>query len=825
VGTTTLTYSFVGAKSIFSYWYSETDEYQHAYLLTAAQKTAITGALGAWSAVANIKFKPVVDTWNNVGDLRFGGYEGMSDDTAAWAYFPAAGPAAGDVWIGRASNELKPGPGSYDYMTFMHEIGHALGLKHPFSGIEGNASVLAPELDDVRYTLMSYNNGYSVQPSTPMVLDILVMQGLYGANTKWHAGNDTYSWKPDQVVFQTLWDAGGIDTLDASNQREGVLLNLNEGEFSSIGAAFIDYVQGALTNTGLAIAFGAKIENATGSAFNDILIGNALNNVLNGRAGQDTLIGGLGNDTYIVDDEGDVVVETSAFAYEIDTVQASVSYTLAENLEVLTLTGRGNINGTGNALTNRISGNVGNNVLDGGAGADTLIGGAGNDTYIVDDAADVIIETGTVRDIDTVMASVSWVLGANLEKLILTGSNDLDGTGNAQANEIVGNAGNNVLNGGRGADRMVGGLGEDTYYVDNLRDVVVEYAGEGERDNVYASISYALGEHVENGELLGKANLNLTGNASDNVLIGNAGANILKGMGGKDILRGGLGNDTYHVDSSDDTIIEEGLSPKEIDSVFASVSWKLGDNLENLALTGTGKIDGLGNALNNRITGNVGDNILDGGEGIDILIGGLGNDTYVVDNVRDVIIETSRLLGEIDTVRASVNWTLGVNLEHLELTGSSDLNGTGNALGNHITGNAGNNVLNGGAGNDALDGAAGDDVLIGGLGSDTLTGGSGADRFVFNLVKDIGLGDKRDAITDFNGAEGDRIDFGKIDANLLLKGLNTFTFIGDGAFTGAGQLRFDKEILSGNINGNLAADFEIHLVGVSNDQFNGNYLA
>ncbi|MDF2399906.1 calcium-binding protein, partial [Pseudomonas sp. 3MA1] len=205
---------------------------------------------------------------------------------------------------------------------------------------------------------------------------------------------------------------------------------------------------------------------------------------------------------------------------------------------------------------------------------------------------------------------------------------------------------------------------------------------------------------------------NLTGNDSNNTLVGNSAANILDGKGGADILDGGAGNDTYYVDDSGDTIIERGTSLSEIDNVFSTVNWTLGDNLENLTLLGNANLSGTGNGLNNRITGNAGDNFLDGGAGIDTLIGGTGNDTYVVDDVRDVIIETSTLVSEIDTVRSSVSWTLGANLENLTLTGSANLNGTGNALNNVLIGNDGNNLLNGGSGIDTLIGGKGDDTYI-----------------------------------------------------------------------------------------------------------------
>ncbi|WP_339495738.1 calcium-binding protein, partial [Pseudomonas sp. RA_105y_Pfl2_P56] len=246
---------------------------------------------------------------------------------------------------------------------------------------------------------------------------------------------------------------------------------------------------------------------------------------------------------------------------------------------------------------------------------------------------------------------------------------------------------------------------------------------------------------------------------------------------------------------------------------FASIDYTLGANVENVLLTGTANLNGTGNELNNRMTGNDGNNTLDGGLGADTMIGGLGNDTYIVDNAGDTVIETSTLASEIDTVRSSVNWTLGDNLENLELTGSSNLNGTGNALNNTLTGNDGDNLLNGGAGND---------ILIGGLGTDTLTGGSGADTFVFNAWNETGTGNLRDVITDFNSLQGDKIDLTKFDANLLDASFNGFSFIGAADFTGAGQLRFVDHMLSGNVSGNAGADFEIQLVGVNS--FSANDL-
>ncbi|MFM9384987.1 metalloprotease, partial [Pseudomonas sp. UV AK001] len=119
-------------------------------------------------------------------------------------------------------------------------------------------------------------------------------------------------------------------------------------------------------------------------------------------------------------------------------------------------------------------------------------------------------------------------------------------------------------------------------------------------------------------------------------------------------------------------------------------------------------------------------------------------------------------------------------------------------------------------------GNADNNILNGGLGADTMTGGAGADTFVFSALNEMGIGSNRDVITDFSSLQGDKIDLTQFDANLLTAGINGFTFIGAGDFTGAGQVRFVDHVLSGNVNGNAGADFEIQLVGVNS--FSANDL-
>ncbi|MCC2972635.1 VCBS domain-containing protein [Massilia sp. IC2-476] len=528
----------------------------------------------------------------------------------------------------------------------------------------------------------------------------------------------------------------------------------------------LDSITDDLTLTGTADI------NGTGNSRNNVITGNAGANVLNGMAGADTLIGGAGNDTYVVDNAGDVVVERAGEGE--DTVQASAGHTLSENVEHLTLTGAGNIAGTGNALDNTITGNAGSNtlngaagndllignagndLLDGGVGADTMVGGVGDDTYVVDDAGDVVTEAaggGT----DTVRSSISYTLKDESENLTLLGDAAIDGTGNSANNLLTGNngsnslgggAGNDTLNGGLGADRMAGGTGNDTYVVDNAGDLVEEAAGEGV-DVVQSGISYTLTDNVENLVLTGSAAAG-TGNELDNNILGTTAANTLSGLAGNDTLDGGAGadqmlggtgDDTYYVDNAGDLTVE--LDGEGRDRVFSSVNHALAAAIEELTLTGSGNTVGTGNELDNTITGgagsntlnggagndtltdNVGNDTLDGGSGADTMAGGAGNDLYVVDDAGDLVIEA--LGAGIDTVRSSIDYTLTENADNLELTGAEDLKGTGNALSNTITGNGANNTLDGGAGNDTLKAGAGDDLVYGGEGNDLLQGEAGRD--------------------------------------------------------------------------------------------------
>ena len=303
-----------------------------------------------------------------------------------------------------------------------------------------------------------------------------------------------------------------------------------------------------------------------------------------------------------------------------------------------------------------LDGGDGNDTLDGGAGADRMAGGTGDDFYVLDNPGDTVVElAGGGSDTVRMTALGDIVVSGEIENYEALGGANINMTGNAQANRLVGTsgtnrieggAGNDILDGGAGADILVGGSGDDRLVIDNAADTLIENAGEG-NDTVAASISYTLaaGSNLENITLLGEANLNATGDAGANVLAGNSGRNTIRGNGGNDlldggagadVLQGGSGDDIYVVDDGGDTVTE--LADEGIDEVRASASLTLGSNLENLVLTGGAAIDGTGNDQGNRITGNAaantlsggaGDDVLDGGFGNDLLTGGAGNDTYL----------------------------------------------------------------------------------------------------------------------------------------------------------------------------------------------------
>jgi serralysin len=358
--------------------------------------------------------------------------------STAWAYYPN-GREGGDVWFGSRHDFANPRLGTWLFVTAIHELGHALGLKHPHETSNGFAAL--PEAwDSLEFTVMSYRsrvgapvnlgytNGSFDYPQSWMMLDIAALQAMYGADYTHRSGNTRYAWDPNtgetfidgigqgrpgegsvgqtNRIFLTIWDGGGTDTYDLSNYANGVLVDLAPGAHSVLSTsqlAVLDVRDGtqARGNVFNSLLYqgntASLIENAIGGAGADTLLGNVGANRLEGGAGQDrlegregpdlliggagadTLIGGTGHDVFLIQDTLDTIIELPGEGIDTLLVETASAATLPDGVEILRLGSAGRI-ATGNAAGNLLIGGAGNDGLDGRGGADVIIGGPGADT-------------------------------------------------------------------------------------------------------------------------------------------------------------------------------------------------------------------------------------------------------------------------------------------------------------------------------------------------------------------------------------------------------------------------------------------------------------
>lgn len=596
---------------------------------------------------------------------------------------------------------------------------------------------------------------------------------LYGG-----ADNDTLSGGigDDQLDGGTGADAmaggAGNDTYVVDNAGD-TITELNGEGLDSVTASASLTLSANVENATLV---GTDNLNITGNASSNIFVGNSGANILLGLAGNDELQGADGNDTL---DGGDGIDNLYGGTGDDSLVGGN------DDDHLYGQAGNDNLNGgsgsdllEGNEGNDTLVGGAGNDLLDGGVGADAMAGGLGDDAYIVDDLGDTITEAAG-EGIETVNSSVSITLSANFENLLLVGYDNINATGNDEANELIGNnganqilglggndvlrgeggddvidggAGNDSLDGGSGIDTLSGGLGDDIFFVDRAEDVVIENAGEG-IDTVRAATSYTLSSNVEDLILEAEGGyINGTGNALANTLIGNDYDNRLDGGAGADVLIGNAGNDTYIVDTLSDQIIEQ--DGEGFDTVETALTYTLASTLEGLRLTGTGNVDGYGNDASNSLSGNDGNNhlyggtgndwlqggagndVLDGGTDGDSLSGGAGNDTYYTDQQGDRIYENQNEGIDTEIRSFETAYLLASGVENLTLTGTI-YRGNGNLLDNVITGNDSDNNLWGMEGNDTLIGGGGADALFGDVGQDVLIGGAGDDYYEIDDAGDV----------------------------------------------------------------------------------------
>jgi serralysin len=452
-----------------SYWASSSypagdEPFNAAYgTLSADQRLAFIDAMELWDRVTALELLLVSDNAFGQGTIRIAFTNAAdytdSETTAAYAYSPPpVGQAPfdfeGDIWL---DDEYKPeafAQGSFIFGTVLHEIGHALGLKHPHED-----APLPAGFDNTRWTLMSYNDfadsrrryfveedgglsgyAYTVQPATPMVLDIAAIQGLYGAASV-ATGDNVYTIDEDFDWILTIVDSGGVDTIDLSDHVYASDIDLRPGEFSSVSyysvaeqiadwtarfpnsAGFIrNFLERADTYTwsdNVATSLETVIENVRLGAANDTLNGNSASNSVSGGAGSDRIFGAAGADTI----DGGAAGAAGNFLRGDDGADSIV----------------------GGADFDDAHGNMGNDTVSTGAGDDYCVGGKDNDLLFGGDGFDLVY--GNLGD-DTCHGEA----GADIIR---------GGQGN---DTLAGGLGDDFVSGDRGDDTMTGGAGADVFH-------------------------------------------------------------------------------------------------------------------------------------------------------------------------------------------------------------------------------------------------------------------------------------------------------------------------------------------------------------------------
>lgn len=647
-----VTFSFSETASEYPTGYSSFNEPANGFqALQEVTRGHLRDAFALFDEIIALEITEVGGT----GDIAIAG---STVPFVALAYSPGRTNAAGDIWLNlqtsfldglktQGTNVL----GAYEYVTLLHEIGHSFGLKHGHESTARNPETLPTEFDALQYSLLTYRSfigdndvsSYNVftnqYPQSLMVLDIAALQELYGANFAARAGDTIYRFDPNtgglsvngvleetpaaNIVFRTLWDGGGTDTLDLSSYTTDLAIDLRPGQGTDLDVGgnnqraqlapgvFVDFhiYQSLLHQDNPA----SLIENAVAGSGDDTLVGNAANNLLVGGAGDNTLFGGAGIDVFggfAVDLAGDRIVD-----FEAEDRIGLVTFDSEISL---------GISASGDTLIN-----IGSNA------AITVGGDAAAGTLVFERDAEILsVRAGTATDLVLSEASDTYVIFGEQALTVdgLGGDDVLRGStladtllGGDGADVILGNGGDDRLEGGAGVDALTGGAGVDTFLIraqdvarntvaDIIRDFdrsqdVLELQGFGPASG-FSTISTATGAalNLGQGRLVIFDDLTQAEVASITPVTGTASTRIL----------------TTEVERTLTDLGERWLPGSDADQQVNAMG---GDDVV-LGRGGNDTLNGGDGA--DLLSGNDGDDTLIGGNGFDVMRGGGGADTFVL---------------------------------------------------------------------------------------------------------------------------------------------------------------------------------------------------
>ena len=801
-----ITFSF--PSSIPSYYAGGATEQTNFQAFTSAMQSATRSIFNMIESFTDLTF---TETTGENGDITLAQAQ-LDEGVGAWAYYPDQGNYSGDVWTNTlyASDTQDVTLGDYGFYTLMHEIGHGLGLQHSFdAGLTGAENT-------EQYTVMAYDwsTWGSVYAQSYMLYDIAALQTMYGSNDTYNAGDTTYTLEAD--VAQTIWDAGGTDTLDSSGISGAVTIDLDAGDYSSVG----------MTDN-LAIAYGVEIENAITGAGNDVVYTNSLDNSIQTGNGADTIYGSAGDDvldgqggssdavnysydlsdfvftfvnaaqvnlTHAVDGWTDLLYNFESYvfngtSYDRTELQASATTGSVETIQVRFEWDNGAERYTYQSDSIETVAYSAQQLGYDGRGSDLLsfsrtLNGL-DVTFLDNDAPDYVHLHGSASD-DTINLSgnvtgygSSVYLGDGNDTLTasIAGSNRFFGqggddtiTGSSGADRIFGGAGEDVLSGGSALDRIWGGDDDDTINGDAHSDTLYGDAGND-----------TLNGGDDDDTLYGGSGLDtLNGDDGSDILFGELGADTLDGGAGADSLYGGDGNDDLTGGAGNDILFGHAGDDTLNGGDDADTLYGLGDND---TINGDAGVDVL--------YGGSGDDIMDGGTEDDRLWGGLGGDTVSGGAGDDYVYGDDG----IDTVNGDAgNDVLFGGADGDTLNGGDDndlLYGedgddtlNGDAGGDKIFGGLGIDTVDGGTGNDRIYGGAGEDILSGGAGVDIVYGGDDNDTINGGDDNDLLYGE--DGNDTINGDAGDDVLYGGIGVDTMDGGDDNDVLYGDG---GGDELR------------------------------------